>query len=112
VVLRISEGNHMKRVLLLVCLFVSLVELDLERDRIFLMSLLASLLFVFWNELLHRRKAQQAGISGALSAEDAASSQACLPCLLHPDDKACQIDMIEHGFSALQKVTIVRDNSG
>ena len=53
------KGNHMKRlkrVLLLVCLIVSLVELDWERDRIYLLSSIASLLLVFYSELMRRRQ--------------------------------------------------------
>ena len=49
----------MKRILLLVCLIVSLTELDLERERIFLISSLASLLLVLCTELVRRRKARR-----------------------------------------------------
>jgi hypothetical protein len=43
--------KRLKRVLLLVCLIVSLVELDWERYRIYLLSSIASLLFVLGSEL-------------------------------------------------------------
>lgn len=48
----------MRRVLLLVCLIVSVVELDWERQRIYLLSSAASLLLVLYGELMPRRKAQ------------------------------------------------------
>ena len=50
----------MKRVLLLVCLIVSLVQLDWERDRIYLMSSIAALFLVLWMELSRRRKLSRA----------------------------------------------------
>jgi hypothetical protein len=43
--------KRLKRVLLLVCLIVSLVELDWERYRIYLLCSIASLLFVLGTEL-------------------------------------------------------------
>jgi len=46
----------MSRVFLLVCLIVSMVELDWERNRIYLLSLVASLLLVLYSELMRRRK--------------------------------------------------------
>jgi hypothetical protein len=48
--------ERMKRVLLLVWLIVSLVELDWERYRIYLLSSIASLLFVLGSELKRRRR--------------------------------------------------------
>jgi hypothetical protein len=51
--------KRMKRVLLLVCLIVSLVELDWERYRIYLLSSMASLSFVLGSELTRRRRVQQ-----------------------------------------------------
>ena len=50
----------MKRVLLLVCLIVSLVQLDWERDRIYLLSSFAALLLMLWTELSRRRKVTRA----------------------------------------------------
>lgn len=44
------------RVMMLVCLIVSVVELDWERDRIYLLSSLASLVLVVWSERLRRQK--------------------------------------------------------
>src|SRR5579863_5692798 len=51
--------DHMRRILLLVCLIVSVVELDWERQRIYLLSSAASLLLVFYGELVRRRKVQR-----------------------------------------------------
>jgi hypothetical protein len=51
--------DHMRRVLLLVCLIVSVVELDWERQRIYLLSSAASLLLVLYVELMPRRKVQK-----------------------------------------------------
>ena len=58
--------KRMKRVLLLVCLMVSLVELDWERYRIYLLSSIASLLFVLGSELTRRRRVQQVATERAL----------------------------------------------
>ncbi len=46
----------MKRVLLLVCLIVSVVELDWERERIYLLSAVASLLLVLYGEVMRAGK--------------------------------------------------------
>jgi hypothetical protein len=53
---RATHMERMKRVLLLVWLIVSLVELDWERYRIYLLSSIASLLFVLGSELKRRRR--------------------------------------------------------
>lgn len=50
----------MKRVLLLVFLIVSLVQLDWERDRIYLLSSFAALLLMLWTEWSRRRKVTRA----------------------------------------------------
>ena len=50
----------MKRVLLLVFLIVSLVQLDWERNRIYLWSSFAALLLMLWTELSRRRKVPRA----------------------------------------------------
>jgi len=51
--------DRMRRILLLVCLIVSVVELDWERQRIYLLSSAASLLLVLYGELMRRRKVQR-----------------------------------------------------
>jgi len=50
----------MKRVLLLIFLIVSLVQLDWERNRIYLWSSFAALLLMLWTELSRRRKVPRA----------------------------------------------------
>lgn len=57
------KASDMKRVLLLVCLIISVVELDWERDRIYLLSSIASVLFVLVSELMRRRKIQNAAVN-------------------------------------------------
>ena len=60
----------MKRVLLLVCLIVSVVELDWERYRLYLLSSIASFLLVIWYET-RRHKAQKATLAeGPAKRED------------------------------------------
>ena len=63
--------DHMRRILLLVCLIVSVVELDWERQRIYLLSSAASLLLVLYGELTPRRKVQRVPIErGFKTAQD------------------------------------------
>lgn len=64
----------MKRVLLLVCLIVSLVELDWEHDRIYLFSSIASLLFVLGSELT-RRRIQRVASERAMNTGEGVSSR-------------------------------------
>jgi hypothetical protein len=61
--------ERMKRVLLLVCLIVSVVELDWERYQIYLWSSIASLLFVLSSELMRRRRVRQVTAVRALAGE-------------------------------------------
>jgi hypothetical protein len=68
----------MKRVLLLVLLIVSLVELDWERDRIYLLSSLASLVLVVWSELVRRRTTKETITRGALTTAEGVSPVACV----------------------------------
>jgi len=85
----------MKRVMLLVLLIVSLVELDWERDRIYLLSSLASLLLVVCSERLHRRKVQKATTGGALTAEQVVSPETRLAYLPHPRNQTYVPEMVE-----------------
>jgi hypothetical protein len=65
----------MKRVLLLVFLMVSLVELDLERYRIYLVCSAAALASLLWNVLMSRhRKAQKTPEALSLESVDRDSS--------------------------------------
>jgi len=60
----------MKRVLLLVCLMVSVVELDWERERIYLLSAVASLLLVLYGEVMRSRKVQRVRSGSIRRRED------------------------------------------
>jgi hypothetical protein len=68
--------EHMKRVLLLVWLIVSIVELDWERYRIYWLSSIVSLLFVLSSELTLRRRVQQVATERAFKTGEGAPSEA------------------------------------
>jgi hypothetical protein len=68
--------KRMKRVLLLACLIVSLVELDWERYRIFLLSSIAFFLFVLGSELTQRRRVQQVTAEPAFKTDEGVPSEA------------------------------------
>lgn len=72
----------MRRVVLLVCLIVSVVELDWERQRIYLLSSVASLLLVLYGELKTRH--------------DVVASEVHVPDSVPPDYWA---GLIENGLS-------------
>jgi len=72
----------MKRVLLLVCLIISLAELDLERARVYLLSSAVSLFLVVWSELVRRRQAQRAQPAEAFRAP-------------HRQDHAAHVERVE-----------------
>lgn len=71
----IMRQNEVKRVLLLVLLIVSLVELDWERDRIYLWSSLASALLMLWAELSSRRNVHRPVTANKLVPEQRVSPQ-------------------------------------
>lgn len=73
----------MRRVLLLVCLIISLVELDWERDRIYLLSSLASLSLVLNGERMRLRKLR--GTVRPFKAAEVTSSEAYASDSLHLD---------------------------
>lgn len=100
----------LKRVLLLVCLIVSLVQLDWERDRLYLLSSIASMLLILYGELTRRRKvqtvaAERAFIPEGISRETYASESP------HPGYPANQI---EKGSSSatVEEVALIHHNSG
>lgn len=69
----------MRRVLLLVCLFVSVVELDWEREPIYWFSSTASLLLVLYGELMRRRKVQRVTSEGvSKTGQDFVAADACI----------------------------------
>jgi hypothetical protein len=93
----------MKRVLLLVCLIVSLAELDLERARVFLFSSLASLLLVVWSEWMGRREVQNAAPVGALTPGEGISSVACVLYSQDPQQHAGHIEGVEPNAVAKER---------
>jgi hypothetical protein len=65
----------MRRVLLLVCLIVSVVELDWERQRIYLLSSVGSLLLVLYGELMRCRTVQRVPTERAFKTAEGVSSE-------------------------------------
>lgn len=82
------------RVIMLVCLIVSVVELDWERDRIYWLSSVASLLLVVWSERLRHRKLKAA--VGLPTTKPAGSSDVCLTYLSRPNDQTDQLEKMEN----------------
>jgi len=66
----------MKRVLLLVCLIVSVVEFDWERYRIYLLFSIASLALVLHSELMGRRSVRGTSAEKECDTKSRASSGA------------------------------------
>jgi hypothetical protein len=81
----------MKRVLLLVLLIVSVVQLDWERDRIYLLSALASLVLVVWSEMVRRRAAEKTIPAGGLRTAEGVSSLARVPYTPHATYQADRV---------------------
>jgi hypothetical protein len=102
----------MRRVVLLVCLIVSVVELDWEHERIYLMSSLASLLLVLYGELMRRRKVQRVTTERVLKTRhDVVISEAYVSDSVPPDDRAHHIEN-EPLSAAMQQVALTQNNSG
>lgn len=102
----------MKRVLLLVCLIVSLVELDWERDRIYLLSSTASLLLVLYSELMGRRKVQRVATARALKTGESDRSDSYVPDSLARDCRADNVEKVVPTSAAIQEVVLMQNNSG
>lgn len=100
----------MRRVLLLVCLIVSLVELDWERGRIYLFSSVASFLLVLYSELMRRRRIQSVGEGVFKTGQDIVPSEVYVSGSLPADNRA---QHIENGppSAAIQGVVLMQDNS-
>jgi len=60
----------MKRVLLLVCMIVSVVQLDWEREWIYVLSSAASLLLILYGELMRHRRVQREGSARPVQAPE------------------------------------------
>ena len=100
--------ERMKRVLLLVWLIVSLVELDWERYRICLLSSIASLLFVLSSELTRRRRGQQAATERAFKTGEGAPSEVYVAGSPHTDYQADYFEKVEPTSAAIGEVASCR----
>ena len=100
--------KRMKRVLLLVCLIVSLVELDWERDRIYLLSSITSLLFVLGSELTQRRRVQQVATERAFKAGEGVPSDAYVAGSPNTDYQADYFEKVEPASAAISEVASCR----
>jgi hypothetical protein len=78
----------MRRVLLLVCLIVSVVELDWERKRIYLLSSVASLLLVLYGELMRRPKVQRPPTERAFKTAEGVPSEVYVAASPDTDNQA------------------------
>jgi len=87
--------KRMKRVLLLVCLIVSLVELDWERYRIYLLSSIVSFLFVLGSQLTQRRRIQQVATERAFKTGDGVPSEVYVAASPNTDDQADYFEKVE-----------------
>jgi hypothetical protein len=104
--------KRMKRVLLLACLIVSLVELDWERYRIFLLSSIASFLFVLGSELTQRRRVQQVATERAFTTGEGAPSEAYVAGSRNADYQAEHFEKVEPIGAAIGEVASCRNNRG
>ena len=77
------ENNNVKRIMLLVFLIVSLVELNLEPCRLYLLCSIASLLLVFGNELKRHRKVQKGTTERVIKTQEGFSSETYVAYSLH-----------------------------
>jgi hypothetical protein len=100
--------ERMKRVLLLVCLIVSLVELDWERYRIYLLSSIASLLFVLGSELTRRRRVQQVATERAFMTGEGVPSEAYVGGSPNNDYPADYFEKVEPASAAMGEVASCR----
>lgn len=91
----IVRQNEIKRVLLLVLLIVSVVELDWERVRIYFLSSLASILLLLWSELSARRKLQKAANRAALLTKQRVSTETCLVRLPDHDVQTHLLEIVD-----------------
>jgi hypothetical protein len=105
------EGTNMKRILLLVLFIISLVELDLEGNRIYWLSSIISLLVVVWSELTRGRKIQKATPAEALTAGEGASSKVCVAYRPHSHGKGHPFQKVAPTNAAQEEVTLIHGNS-
>jgi hypothetical protein len=87
--------KRMKRVLLLACLIVSLVELDWERYRIYLLSSIVSLLFVVGSELTRRPRVQRVATERAFKTGEGVPLDAYVVGSPNTDYQANYVEKVE-----------------
>jgi hypothetical protein len=100
----------MKRIMLLVFLIVSLVELDLERYRLYLLCSIASLLLVSGSELKRHRKVQEETIERIIKTHEGFPSETTVaypPHPHHPDERS---ETVQPTAAVMQEVARLRDN--
>jgi len=95
--------KRMKRVLSLVCLIVSLVELDWERYRIYLWSSIASLSFVFFLELM-RPQVQRVPTERAFKTGEGGPPEAYVAASPNNDDQADYCEKVEPTSATIGEV--------
>jgi hypothetical protein len=96
--------KRMKRILLLACLIVSLVELDWERYRIFLLCSIASFLFVLGSELTQRRRVQRVATERAFKTGEGIPSEAYVADSPNTDDQPDYFEKVEPTAAAIGEV--------
>jgi len=106
------RANDMKRVLLLVLLIVSLVELDWERNRIYLLSSLASIALVVWSELVRRRTAERKLAGGSRPTAEGVSPLACMAYAHPARHQADYFEKVEPTAAPVEEEVIMHNNSG
>ena len=105
------KENHIKRVLLLVCLIVSLVELDWERYRIYLLSSLACLVLVLWTEVVRPRAAETI-TPEVLTTTEGISPVVCVAYTHHAPHQADHFQKVEPTVASLGEEIMMHNNSG
>ena len=95
------KGDPMKRILLLVCLIVSLVELDWKRYRIYLLSSIVSLLFVLGSELTRRRRVRRVATERAFKTGEDVPSEAYIAGSPNTDYQANYFEKVEPTSAAI-----------
>jgi hypothetical protein len=80
---------------------VSLVELDWERERIYLLSSIASLLLVFHGELMRRRKVKTVPAARLFKAEDGLPWEAYIAGSPNADNRAGYLEKVKSTNAAV-----------
>lgn len=102
----------MKRVLLLTLLIVSLVELDWERDRIYLVSSLSFLVLVVWSERVRCRTSERTATVQELTTAEGVAAAVRVPSARQPHGDADRCEKIEPTAVAIRGLVVMQNNSG